>query len=417
MTFGNLKWHLASVLLLLQAACGGGGGDSSAPPPPPVVAGTAAVVSGKLVAPDNKTPIANALVYVEGATARLGVTTRERAQAATATCGAPPNLAWAATCTGADGSFSLDVVLPAAPKLVALKGAFRLETLLGAPSGGTLALGTVALSATTTGARLAVVTGSFDRIEDVLAKLGYGEIEAGALKLGTEKFALFNGNGSLPASYKPMAALFADADGNGKADIYNFGVVFFNCGLDETALSDPANRAILRAYVESGGRVYASDLAYDFVEQVFPEFIDFEGSDGVAATAPETQDAAQLGESGITTEASVDPALSAWLGGVTCGAPAAACLNTNGTVHIEGFLSGWSVAKGPHPAQQAQVRTWVSGPITFFGQASAVVRPLTMSFPAGLGRVTYTSYHNEPGLGATGFVPQERILQFIVFEL
>jgi hypothetical protein len=31
--------------------------------------------------------------------------------------------------------------------------------------------------------------------------------------------------------------------------------------------------------------------------------------------------------------------------------------------------------------------------------------------------VTYTSYHNEPGAGAAGYIPQERILQFIVFEL
>jgi hypothetical protein len=308
-------------------------------------------------------------------------------------------------------------VLPALPKLVAVKGAFRLETALTPPATGALALGTVAFSAQTTGARLAVVTGSFDSIEDVLAKLGYGDIEAGKLKLGTEKFALFDGTGGLPGNYKSMDALFADADGDGKADIYNYGVVFFNCGLREDLLDEPANRAILRAYVEAGGRVYASDLAYDFVEQVFPAYIDFEGSDNVAEAAAENPGEAELGLSDITVDAAVDANLSAWLGGVTCGSPAGSCLNANGSVHIEGFLSGWGVMKSAHPAKQADVRTWVSGPVTFFDQSTPVVRPLTMSFPAGLGRVTYTSYHNEPGGGAAGYIPQERILQFIVFEL
>ena len=46
------------------------------------------------------------------------------------------------------------------------------------------------------------------------------------------------------------------------------------------------------------------------------------------------------------------------------------------------------------------------------------MRPLTISFDLGAGRVTYTSYHTEPSFdGSAGFLPQERILQFIVFEL
>jgi hypothetical protein len=46
-----------------------------------------------------------------------------------------------------------------------------------------------------------------------------------------------------------------------------------------------------------------------------------------------------------------------------------------------------------------------------------VNRPLTVGFSVGSGRVTYTSYHNEPSFGASGFVPVERIMQFLVFEL
>lgn len=408
----NVLGCCATAALLV--ACGGGGDD----PPPAATTPPATqqlTVSGKLVAPDGSTPIPNALVYVEGSVPIAGAP-RVQALAATATCGAPPTIDWVATCTAADGSFGLTATVPASPKLVAVKGAFRLESTLTLPASGPLNLGTVAIKADTTGAKLAVVTGSFDRMQDILAKLGYGQVESGQLKLGTETFALFNGDGSLPASYKTVDALFADANGDGKADIFNYSIVFLNCGLNEATLGDAAKVAALRAFVEGGGRLYASDLAYDFVEQPFPAYIDFEGADSVPAAQPETPDVAELGDSGITSDATVDAALSSWLAGVTCGA-GTSCLNANGTVHIEGFLAGWGVMKSAHSAQQANVRTWVSGPVTFSGQATPVVRPLTVSFPVGLGRVTYTSYHTEPGTASAGFLPQERILQFIVFEL
>lgn len=56
--------------------------------------------------------------------------------------------------------------------------------------------------------------------------------------------------------------------------------------------------------------------------------------------------------------------------------------------------------------------------MTYLGQDTPVNRPLTVSFSAGGGRVTCTSHHTEPSFATTsGFLPQERILQFLVFEL
>ena len=59
---------------------------------------------------------------------------------------------------------------------------------------------------------------------------------------------------------------------------------------------------------------------------------------------------------------------------------------------------------------------WVNGPVTFENQTHRCRVHLTVAFSVGSGRVTYTSYHNEP-FNTTGFVPVERILQFLVFEL
>jgi hypothetical protein len=412
-------------LAVAVAACGGGGSDdddgSGNPPAPPPPSSTLvqSTVSGKLVAPDNITPISNALVYVEAS--EIVASGREQPSDApppASQCGAAPNPAWSYTCTGADGSFSFTLRIPSNnAKLVATKGAFRAETQLPAAA-ATLTIGSLALPVTGTGAvRMAVVTGLFDRIQDVLAKLGYGEVDAGRLRPGTERFDLFDGDGSLPdATYSDASALFADVDGNGRADIFNYAIVFLNCGLDETAAEDPTRLQILRDYVQGGGRLYVSDLAYDFVEQTFPAYVDFEGSTGTAAGVAETAGEAELGTEGITSQATLDPALSSWLGGVTCAG--GSCLGTNGTVTIEGFLGGWAVMVGPHPSAPSAVRVWAQGPVVFGAQTAAVNRPLTVSFAVGSGRVTYTSYHTEPEFaGSNEFLPQERILQFLVFEL
>ena len=422
----SLNASLASLALLFGlAACGGSDtpapapAPTPAPAPPPPGGGSlsTATITGKLLAPDGTTPLANALVYVEGSAisrgsnrpASLGVPAAD-------VCGTPPTAGWSYTCSAADGTFTWDGKIPAAAKLVAVKGAFRIEQTLSASS-GTVALGDLPVPTTGgTSARMAVVTGSFDRVQDILAKLGFGTVGAGGqLTLGTEKFDLYDGNGSLPATYKQAEALFQDADGNGKPDIFNYAIVFLNCGTDESAASDPTRLQILRDYVNQGGRLYVSDLAYDFVEQAFPAYIDYQGSDGTSAASAEGLGEAELGDSDITSDATLDPTLKSWLGGLTCGS-AAPCLNANGTAKIEGFLAGWAVMVGPHASAPSSVRVWVSGPVTFSGQTTPVSRPLTVAFSVGSGKVTYTSYHNEP-FGATGFVPTERIMQFLVFEL
>lgn len=405
----NSRVKLATLTLgaSLLAACGGGGSDEPAPPPP---AAATITLSGQLTAPDATTPIANALVYVKDSSA--GTAAGQARPLAALPCGAPPTASWAATCTGADGKFSFAAKVPASPTLVAVKGAFTLEKALVVSGDGALNVGTVAL-APASASKFAVVAGAFDNIQDVLAKLGYGQVAEGRLVLGTEAFTLYDGDNLLGGTYKDADALFVDADNNGQADIFNHSVVFFNCGLNEAALDSPQNRAILRAYVEAGGRIYASDQAYDVVEQVFPAYLDFEGS-VAPADQPEAIDAAQIGDRDLIVNASVDATLAAWLQGVGCvNGPCIA----DGKVHVEGFLDGWAVMAGVHPAQQAAVKTWASGPVTFTGQSEAVQRPLTVSFGVGQGRVSYTSYHTEPDAPTQGFMPQERVMQYLVFEL
>lgn len=166
----------------------------------------------------------------------------------------------------------------------------------------------------------------------------------------------------------------------------------------------------MRQYVEGGGKLYVTDRAYDFVEQVFPEYIDFVGSANMGAIVPEDINAAEIGQAGIEPNADVtDMLLADWLGLVTCGG--SPCLNNDGTVPLTGFLPGWAVMEGAH-ADGPGAKFWVEAIVE--GLTS---RPLTVSFNVGLGAVLYTSYHTEDEQPHAGFRSQERILQYLVFEL
>ncbi|GEM49248.1 hypothetical protein [Deinococcus cellulosilyticus] len=392
---------LLSLTGLLLAACSTGG---NTPPPGP----TTVQVSGKLLAPDGSTPIANALVYIENSTVAA-------IQAQALACGTPPNATWAATCTGPDGAFTLKGTVNTAKFTMKFqKGSFvGIREITS--SSGPINVGNVNLDNTQGAPKMAVVTGSYDQIEDVLAKLGFGTVENGQLKPGTEKFTLFDGNGSLPDSYREIEALFTDGNDAGtQADIFNYDIVFFNCGTRE--LLENAQMQILRDYVQGGGKIYASDLAYDYVEQAFPEFVNFYGSDSTPAAEKEGIASAQVGTSGITSETTVDDNLKAWLQGVSC--TGGSCVQANGKVHIEGFLFGWAVINGPHPEKTSVVKTWVHGPVNWMGSPGGQPedKPLSVTFPFGNGKVLYTSYHTEPAASET-LLPQERILQYLVFEL
>lgn len=187
--------------------------------------------------------------------------------------------------------------------------------------------------------------------------------------------------------------------------------------------------------------MYATDLAYDFVEQTFPGFMDFQdGGDGSSTTA-ETEDAAQDGTSGIKSDATLNnAAMKSWVSGSsiktntinsTTSPNSSACtttangnsgsqnLNSDGTIRIGDFLSGWGVMKA---AYDADTFVWITGKVKFSGATDTTngdSRPLTASRKVGSsgGCLLYSSYHNSHSCPTTGFWPQERVLHYLVFEV
>lgn len=412
---------IAVMLAFLAAGVSGCGGSSSSSTNKGVEDLSGRVVRGVLTMPDGKTPMPDATVYVPE-----DHSTRSVAPRAEGACVKPSESYSAYVCTQPDGSFELKVA-DSARKIKAFKGAFRAEIEIEHGDDLLEIKEPVVLSGESGDVRIAVVTGDFDAIENVLAKTGLGEVDdTGQLIPGTEKFDIFNGVGSgdggdyVTYAYgadQSFEALFAQG-GDGQPRIFDYDIVFINCGVDEWGVWPGDIAEILRNYVDSGGRLYVTDQSYDYIEHAFPEFIDFHGSDELAADQPEYEGEAEVGVVPFEpVPAAVDPLLVRFLEEVDCVADHAgntSCLNEDGTIDVQGFLEDWAVMKDAHAGKKDKVRFWVKAEVSTYYD-SEILRPLTASFNFGQGAVIYSSYHTVGG-NDPGFFPQERILQYLVFE-
>lgn len=370
--------------------------------------GGAGVIGGKVFAQNGVDPVAGALVYVptDGNSAGSETVVDD------GTAPSDPHLAYAYS--QADGSFSLTGVPVGAQLVIIIKGGFHKFVNL------TVAAGTNNLSASDTtlpvigGAggsvpQIAVVTGDYDHIQNVLAKMGLGDVDTnGELVPDTEHFLLIDGNDSLPnTTTHPNFDVFFSAPAN----LAPYGILFINCGnsFEDWFFSTPTAVAGLKNWVEAGGRLYCSDWSYDFVEQLWSDRIDFYGDTGTdgLSTTPEMLSVAQLGANMASLDATVlDTDLKAWLGLASINA-----LNGNQTVTVVDWLPGWAVQVAVAPS----VKTWVEGSVVAASDPEAVA-PLTVSFQAGSGKVLYSSYHTEETPSAA-FTGNDRVLEYLLFEV
>lgn len=396
----------------------------AARPPTPVPTPTPArpgsgcrTFTGRVSFPNGTHPVPGALVYVP-----VGDALPPR----TGECGqcVEPSAVAASAVTGPDGTFRLQGVPEGAVTVVVEKGSFQRVTPIAAGACGESTLDPEWTrlprhSGEGSVPRIAVITGAFDAMELVLAKLGLATLDtAGFVVPGSAQFDLFDG-GELygdpwappTGAYPSAMTLLGDA-----AMLASYDYVFVNCG---TAIDDPPHdalgnatiRANLRSFVERGGRLFVTDLSYDFVEQVFPPYVGFVGTtgDGLSA-APEPGDVAELGVEAPLTRATVhDGTLLAWLGGL-------GLLESDGSLRVEGLVDHWAVM---WTYDEASTRVWLSGHVAWgeWGAESTGVAPLTVTFAHGCGRVLYTSYHTVESNRAGTLNAQELVLAYLGLEI
>lgn len=286
-------------------------------------------------------------------------------------------------------------------------------------------------------ANMAVVTGAYDDIQNVLAKLGYGDVTGeGELDMeGDFDFDMIDGTNELDdEAFTNFEDLVADID-----LLNQYDILFINCGnSDESLSTDPEVLANLQEYVDNGGKLYVTDWSYMFIEQSFPDFMDFVGGGDDPETGETPITSAKIGTGGITSDATVEDATMAeWLDHVTVneGDIEEDCYtldeelanahdgarNEDGTVTIGDFLSAWVVMQGIHDGVTEEPTIWLTGPVDYYDPdtflSSQADVPLSVTRSQGEGEILYSSYHTAHSCPTQGFWPQERVLQYLVFEL
>jgi hypothetical protein len=238
-----------------------------------------------------------------------------------------------------------------------------------------------------------VVTGSFDRIQDAMHRnnIHYITLANGCADSGDGAPVCSPGD-------QWTTNVFGDYE-----LLASYDAVFINCGVNE---GDWANGPIplyaienLRRYVsEAGGNLYVSDWAYEVIEQVWPDKIDFFNDDTV-------DDSAKQGAEQVVSARAVDPALRTWL--------------TDDSIDPENVTIDFGFANGVIvQSVAADVTVYLEGDRQW-GPADApelvVDAPITVGFQEGTGKVFYTSFHQEAEEEVNG--PEDSVLNYVVVQL
>jgi hypothetical protein len=330
---------------------------SCEPPPPPAESGS---VQGRVCAPDGETWLSQAEVYVV-----LADGTRVQ------------------TVTDGDGAYDLTGVPVGTQTLTIVKGSFQTTRTVEivADQVTTIPEDECALGAEDL--RIAVVTGDYDRVQDVLASIG----------VDAEHTTIFDSN-YLTGNVDWVNNLIMDYE-----TLSSFDIVFLNCGVGDKSFIgrdglfpisvNQVAIANLRQFVQEGGSVYASDWAYNIVEKTWPDFVDFAGDDA----EPE---AAKVGDAPFDITANItDGQMALSLG--------------QNTMELHYPLLQWAVMD----SVSAQTTVYVRADADLLDGSTAREVPHTVAFRPGAGRVLFTSFHQEPGINPD----MERVLQLLIFEL
>ncbi len=272
------------------------------------------------------------------------------------------------TLSDADGNYLLENVPPGVVDVKIEKGSFTTSYAVAVAAGQNVHSPDVVQDACfdEVGTKIAVVTGDWDTIQNILDGLGIA-------------YDLYDGMGNK----QETIGLLSDLE-----KLNEYDIVFFNCGgsHDQILLGANMNAMIsnLQLYVGGGGSIYASDWAFVYAEWPWPSAIDFMGGD-MNVFGP------KFGMKGNLTGTVVDPALKQSLG--------------KASVELNYDLAAWVTVTGAPAATTVHI----VGDVALAGNGV----PLMLSHDQGKGKVLFTTFHNEPQVSQD----MVDILNFLVFVL
>lgn len=416
----------------VDAGNGGGGGD-------PDINGS--TLMGTVWVPGNapgmvpvghEIPVFDAVVYLssgrplpidEGATCRPCVE-------------APAN----AVQTDHSGNFSIGGVMPGDYWMIIEKGDFRLERQITVARNEVVNLDAAATTLPSTNdpengktiPKVALATGIFDDMEDILGKMGMGAVDATGGFDGPSAAGIFdfydNGGPNADQALGTLEELMRDLN-----TMLTYDIIFIPCSGSEYSevLKDNAVLNNIRDYVAAGGKLYVTDWSGEWADNVFPEQIELAaGADTPASAYNAENDSWNFAEFGGANGSpsytsdhaeAVNEDLLLWLDGQQgpfasgdVGVFSATDMSIEGNWnHIEG-LHAVTVGTDDmgNPIIDNPVK-YVIGDDT----AGGPKKPLTVTYePAGCGRVLYSTYHTTHSTHV-GLAPQERVLVYLIMEI
>jgi hypothetical protein len=368
---------------------------------------TDATLTGTVYAPNMELPISGALVYVtDGAVEPVpdGVY-----------CSTCVDLGCATpfTLTNPDGTFTLETVSGPGQKLVVQKGEFlRVVDLDVNPGQAAVPPSQSNLPGIWNPAagmwipRIAVYETNPDKVFNVLAKFGMGQVDAnGNLVQGTEQFDLISDTDE---------GAFLD----NLAQMNQYHIIFVPCASTKYWLGaptvPPARAQNIRDYVEAGGKWYATDHSNEYIKEPFPNYQDFHNP-GMPDIQPAYQSISIVVDTDLLAWLQALPPTLKDIGG---GNPTLNMLPAITTMlNYSGIETVYDVIVQNDEGEDVNVghHSWVEGPCGSCSDSS-IQRPMAISAEYGCGRMMYSTFENSSNAHG-GLNPQELVLLYMILEI
>ena len=367
-----------------------------------------ALLEGTVYAPNMVLPISGALVYVTSDPIETIPDEVYCAECVELDCNTPH------TISEADGSFSLPAVSGPGQKLVVHKGQFlRIVDLDISPGVNAIPAAQSNLpgewnpNAGMWIPRIAVYQTSPDAVYNVLAKFGLGQVsQNGALLPGTEQFTLIDDN--------DQGAFLDDL-----VEMSQYHIVFLPCASTKywTGAPNITNSRIdnIRAYVEAGGKLYATDHSNEYIEGPFPNYQEFYNP-GMPDIQPAYTSVGQVVDQELLAWLDALPAPLKNIGGNYPNLLALPSITTQLNYSgIESTPEVWVEDQMQQPVNVGH-HTWVEGPCQSCSNAPQNIRPMAISGQYGCGRMMYSTFETS-STAHLGLSPQELVLLYMILEI
>ncbi len=292
--------------------------------------------------------------------------------------------------------------------------------------------------------RIAIASGNYDHLEDILGKMGMGQVDASGAYISSSvpsNVDVYSNGGYIDSVAVGTLQSLVES----YATLRQYHILFIPCAsqtyLGGTGLSGAPMAVLgnLRKFVSDGGKLYVTDWSGEYVDNVFPEQIRFAASHDTppAAWDGTTWNTGLFGSADGSPAynslhaLALDPDIAAWLDG-----------------QYGPIIDGYGYGEGTYDASAFEVegnwdhivetvpvqigvddegfaiwdtpREFIIGdedgsPSTCVGSTGCI--PLTVTFePVGCGRVLYSTYHTTESVHV-GLVPQERVLAYLIMEI